>query len=142
MVRKSPDQSPIASKGRPLPREQIVRPRGAIQRVGGEEEFRFHNGSSVQLACHEKTKNSGTSQLPLLVDRPPNFAHLLAGLDPLLDSGEGGAGAVLEGEESILDESDGSHFDRMVGVCVLVNFLKSDECAKGVGIFVSVFNAV
>ena len=30
----------------------------------------------------------------------------------------------------------------MVGVCVLVNFLKSDECAKGVGIFVSVFNAV
>ena len=80
--------------------------------------------------------------MPLLVDRPPIFAHRFASLDPLLDSGEGGSGAVLEGEESILDESDGSHFDRMVGVCVLVNFLKSDESAKGVGIFVSVFNAV
>ena len=64
-----------------------------------------------------KKQKIQASQLPLLVDRPPIFAHLLVvGLDPLLDSGEGGAGAVLEGEESILDESDGSHFDGW-GVC-------------------------
>ncbi len=71
--------------------------------------------------------------MPLLVDRPLIFAHLLVGLDPLLDSGEGGASAVLEGEESLLDESDGSHFDGLVGVCVLVNFLKSEESAKVLG---------
>ena len=63
----------------------------------------------------------------LLADRSPLRAHLLLGLDPLLDGRDRGAGAVLEGEDSLLNESDGSHFDDRVGVCVLVNFLKSDE---------------
>ena len=49
-------------------------------------------------------------------------AHLLLGLDPLVDGGDGGAGAVLEGEDSLLDESDGSHFDDGVGGLMVGRF--------------------
>ena len=58
-----------------------------------------------------KKKNSSTKPIAPCCRSNRLEAHLLLGLDPLVDGGDGGAGAVLEGEDSLLDESDGSHFD-------------------------------
>ena len=62
-----------------------------------------------------KKRIQAQTNCSLLADRSTLRAHLLLGLDPLVDGGDRGSGAVLEGEDSLLDESDGSHFDDGVG---------------------------
>lgn len=83
--------------------------------MGGEEEFRFPNDRSVELSCQIKKEFKHKTNCSLPAERSRLGAHLLLGLDPLVDGGDGGASAVLEGEDSLLDESDGSHFDDGVG---------------------------
>ena len=109
------DRTPNASQARPPPNSSIVSPLGIVRWVGGDEEFRFPNDGSVELSCQIKKRIQAQNQLLLLADRSRLWAHLLLVLDPLVDGGDRGAGAVLEGEDSLLDESDGSHFDDGVG---------------------------